>query len=157
MKLLFGVLIMWTIGSPLYLPWLLAKLGIYKRWYLIPFMPPVAWSKAIYMWPLSAYFICTPIVAMLGVTGEDFLIISSAIGFCGVFLAVLMLLRTPRWAKPKWQLYLEDNYSYQEIHQVFIPVWRKMDRHKWSQLLDSESGIRKLVRIAQEKQSRRES
>jgi hypothetical protein len=153
-KLLLGVLVMWTIGSLLYMPWVLARLGIYKRWYLIPFMPPVTWAKAIYLWPLSIYFICSPIVALFDVNGEEFLTISSIIGFGGVFLAGIMLLWTPRWAKPRWQLYLEDNYPYQEIKEVFVPMWREMNRDEWSQLLDSETGIKKLVRIAREQKLR---
>lgn len=157
MKFILGTLLMWGISAPVFLPWLLARLGYYKRWYLAPFAPPIMWGKAIYGWPISLFFLVGPLVALLGIKGDLALTIMSWLSILSIVLAFLMLLWTPRWAKPQWQLYLEDNHSYQEIRQVFIPAWRKMDRHEWSQLLDSESGIRKLVRIAQEQQPRQES
>ena len=71
----------------------------------------------------------------------------------GAVLAVVMIVWTPGWAKPKWQRYLEDRYSWREIRGTFIPVWRKMDRQEWATLLDSEAGIRELVRRAREEVS----
>jgi hypothetical protein len=59
-----------------------------------------------------------------------------------------MILWQPRWAKPDWQRYLEDNYSWSEIRNVLIPYWRQMDRSTWNTLMDSEEGIDKLVRMA---------
>ena len=139
------------IGAPLYLPWIFARLGKYKQWYLAYFAPPFMWGKAIYAWPMSAFFIFTPIIGLLPITPESRTLVWGIIGVIGVILGFLMILWPPRWAKPTWQNYLEDKYSWLEIRKVFIPYWRQMDRSTWNTLMDSEEGIDELVRIAREK------
>lgn len=151
MKLFLGTLMMWAFGAPIYLPWLLARMGYYKRWYLAPFAPPLMWGKAIYLWPISLFFVSAPIVSFLGITGSLASTVMAWISPISIILAFNMLLWTPGWAKPTWQRYLEDKYSWREIREVFIPAWREMDRKQWSQLLDSEQGIEQLVKLAREK------
>lgn len=151
MKLFLSTLMMWAFGAPVYLPWLLARMGYYKRWYLAPFAPPLMWGKAIYGWPISLFFVVTPLVFLVGIRGEQFDTVVSWLIISSFILTFFMLLWTPDWAKPKWQRYLEDKYSWREIRAVFIPAWREMDRKQWSQLLDSEQGIEQLVKLAREK------
>ncbi|MFZ1396769.1 MAG: hypothetical protein WAS33_07725 [Candidatus Promineifilaceae bacterium] len=139
------------IGAPLYLPWIFARLGKYKRWYLAYFAPPFMWGKAIYAWPMSAFFISTPIIGLLPITPESRTLVWGIIGIIGVILGFLMILWQPKWAKPDWQRYLEDKYAWREIRGVFIPHWRQMDRQTWNRLMDSEEGIDELVRMAREK------
>lgn len=151
MDLLLGTLMMWVFGSPLYLPWIFARLGKYKRWYLAYFAPPVMWGKVIYAWPASAGFIVTPLIVLIPNHGDLRLLVWGIIGTVGVILGFLMVLWQPKWAKPDWQRYLEDKYAWREIRGVFIPHWRQMDRQTWNRLMDSEEGIDELVRMAREK------
>ena len=130
------------LGLPLYLPWLLARLGYYKRWYIVHFTPPFSWSRAVYVWPASLMFVSMPCVALLPVDSRENA--WHIISFSGFILAIIMVIRPPGWAKPKWQRYLEANYSQAQIQRC-IPLWREMERRQWSQLLDSEAGIDELV------------
>jgi hypothetical protein len=140
---------MWLLGSPLYLPWLLARLGIYKSWYFAPFMLPFSWRGWIQLWPMSAFFIFTPCIALMPMSDDIAMKLIAFIGITGVVLAFVMALWNPRWAKPAWQRRLEDRYSYETINN-FIEVWRQMDFAEWSQLVETEEGLEKLVKIAQE-------
>jgi hypothetical protein len=150
LKWFLGSIFSIVLGAPLYLPWVLARVGIYKRWYLAPFMPPLMWSRAIYAWPASALFITAPLVGLLPIDGDARGLVLGIVSMLGVVLAIVMILWTPGWAKPDWQRYLEDNYPWWEIRRVFIPAWQKMDRAYWSKLMDSEEGIEELVRMARE-------
>lgn len=147
MEKLLASILSFAFGAPLYLPWILARMGIYKGWYLAYDIPPLIWKRAIFMWPASAVFVSPPFVALLGLKGDNFGTAVAIASVLGIILAVIMAIWTPGWAKPKWQRYLEDHYSRQEIRS-FIPAWRKMDRRSWSQLLDSEAGIEQLVAMA---------
>jgi len=136
------------LGAPLYVPWIFARTGKYKRWYLAYFAPPFMWNKAIFAWPASAFFVFTPILGLLPISNEVFMIAIGVIGVTGVILGFLMMLWTPDWAKPSWQRHLENKYDWIEIHQVFILYWRKMDRSTWNTLMDSNEGIDELVQMA---------
>ncbi len=138
------------IGTPLYVPWLFARFGKYKRWYLAYFAPPFMWNKAIFAWPASTGFVVLPVIGLLPISSDLRTLILGIIGVSGVLVGFLMMLWTPRWAKPIWQRYLEDNYDWLEIRRVFIPHWRQMDRSTWNTLMDSEEGIDELVRLARE-------
>ena len=87
---------------------------------------------------------------MLPLSDDAFMIVLGWTSLVGGILGLVMIIWTPAWAKPKWQRYLEDKYSWREIRGVFIPAWRKMERKQWGQLLDSEEGIEELVRIARQ-------
>ena len=138
------------LGMPVYLPWVLARVGRYKSWYLAPFMPPIIWGRAIYGWPASALFVFAPFVGLLPIGSDGRGLLMGVIGILGVLVAIIMIIWTPGWAKPPWQRYLEDQYTWSEIRGTFIPAWRKMDRKEWATLLDSEAGIRELVRRARQ-------
>ena len=141
-RFLVGIPIGLGLGLPLYLFWVLARFGNYKRWYLAPFIPPFSWSRSIYIWPASLFFVGIPCVALLPLDSRENAMIS--MGILGFILAFVMIIWTPDWAKPKWQRYLEANYSQAQIQRC-IPLWREMERRQWSQLLDSEAGIDELV------------
>ena len=132
------------------LPWILVRKGIYHSWYLAHFAPPFIWGRVIYAWPISIVFISIPIVALLPINDDKFTSLMGAINIIRVILSIYMIGWTPRWAKPPWQRYLEDQYTWSEIRGTFIPAWRKMDRKEWATLLDSEAGIRELVRRARQ-------
>jgi hypothetical protein len=114
------------------------------------------WGKAIYAWPASAFFVFAPIVGLLPVSSDLRLFVWNIIGMIGLILGILMILWQPRWAKPPWQAYLEDNYQWWEIRRVFIPYWRQMDRQTWNMLMDSEEGIDELVAMARQAQAKEE-
>jgi hypothetical protein len=154
MKWFFGSLLASLFGLPIYLPWVLARIGIYKRWYLAYSLPPLIWGRAIFMWPVSAVFVCAPFIGLIPVGSDEKGTIWAIVSVAGVILAVIMVIWTPSWAKPKWQRYLEDCYSRAEI-RTFILVWREMDRRTWGELLDSEEGIEELVAIARKARKRR--
>lgn len=140
-------------GISFAVPWFLVRIGVLKAWYLAPFMPPLIWGRAIFGWPVGTMFIALPFLPLLGLQGDAGTTVAGYIGIVGLALAFVMIIWTPGWAKPKWQRYLEDKYSWREIRGIFIPAWRKMDRKQWGQLLDSEEGIEELVRIARQQQS----
>ena len=148
MERFWGSIFSILLGAPVYLPWIFIRMGKYKSWYLAPFMPPLMWGRAAYGWPASAVFVLAPFVGILPLAPDEKGIVMGIIGILGVIVAIIMILWTPDWAKPKWQRYLEEKYSWREIRGVFIPAWRKMDRQEWAALLDSEAGIRELVRQA---------
>ena len=145
---IIGTIIFWVIGAPIYLPGLLSRLGIYKNWYLVPFMPPFAWRGIIYMWPFSAFFVCAPFIALSPLSDHLYMRVWASIGIVGLIASVILGLWRPRWAKPTWQRRLEEQYDSNEIKFVFIPAWRKMDRKEWGQLIETEEGLEKLVRMA---------
>ena len=148
MKSIVGVLIFWGLAVPFILPWVLIRLGIYKRWYLARAMPPFIWNKALFfIWPASAIFVFAPIIAILPINDDIFMRAWAIVSVSGIIAGLIIAIWTPRWAKPKWQQYLEDTYSKAEIRR-YIPVWRVMDAKRWGKLLDSEEGIDELVAIA---------
>jgi hypothetical protein len=146
---MMATLVAWLLGSPIYLPWLLARLGLYKSWYFAKFIPPFSWRGWIQLWPLSAVFVCMPFIALLPVNDDLFMTLWAGIGVGGIIFAIVLVIINPRWAKPAWQRRLEDRYSYEMINN-FIEVWRQMDFAEWSQLVETEEGLEKLVKIAQE-------
>ena len=149
-RYLLGTMLMWALGSPLYFPWILVRYGKYKSWYLTHLFPPFIGGRAIYAWPLCAFFIFSPILAMLPIDDETFMNALGVISLASIFFAAYMMIWTPKWAKPKWQRYIEANYSFREIRNVFVPAWRRMDRYEWSIQLDSEEGIQELVQLARD-------
>jgi hypothetical protein len=148
MEKILAILLLWLMGAPVYLPGVLARLGIYKSWYLVPFMPPFAWRGIVHMWPFSAIFVCAPFMSLLPLNEDERLQVLVGISIAGAILAVIIGLWQPRWAKPTWQRRLEDRYDYDEIKFVFIPAWRKMDRKEWGRLIETEEGLEELVSIA---------
>ena len=148
MEKILAIVLLWLMGMPIYLPGLLARLGVYKNWYLIPFMPPFAWRGIVYMWPFSAFFVCAPFMSLLPLNEDERLQVLAGIGVVGLIFAIILALRQPSWAKPKWLRRLEDQYDYDEINLIFIPAWRKMDRKRWGRLIETEEGLRTLVRLA---------
>lgn len=144
---------MWGFAAPLYLPWLLARLGYYKKWYLAPFIPPFSWRGWIQVWPLSLFFVGSPFLALLPLTGNQRIMIWGILGIIGLLLTIIMILWTPGWAKPAWQRRLEDRFSHEQI-SAFISVWRKMSFSQWSDMIDTEEGMLALADYAIENQAR---
>lgn len=138
---------------PIFLPWLLARLGYYKRWYLAPFIPPFSWRGWIQLWPLSAFFICIPLLALTSISDDVFMKSIVVVGTLGVIFAFLMVNKTPSWAKPEWQRRLEDLFSYEQI-SAFINSWHKLPFPKWSEMINTEEGMLELVDYAIESQTR---
>ena len=93
-------------------------------------------------------FFAPHFAALLGRTGDSGLEVANLFSLTGLVLAIIMMIWTPKWAKPKWQYYLESKYTQSEIRNTFIPAWRKMDQQEWGNLLDSEEGIAELVEYA---------
>ena len=153
MNLLLGTLMMWGFATPLYLPWLLARLGYYKKWYFAPFIPPFSWRGWIQVWPLSLFFVGSPLLALLPLTGNLRIMIWGLLGIIGLLLAIIMILWTPRWAKPAWQRRLEDRFSHEQI-SAFISVWRKMPFSQWSDMIETEEGMLELADYAIENHAR---
>ncbi len=147
-KLLAGIL-SWVIGMPIYLPWLLARVGIYKRWYFAPFLPPFSWRGWIQLWPMSAMFVSIPFLSLFGLTGDDFTEVAGIIGIVGIIVAVYMVLWTPGWAKPTWQRRLEERFSYEQVSE-FIRIWKKMPFHEWCNKIETEEGMLELADYALE-------
>ena len=150
MDKILATLLSWAIGAPLYMPWVLARTGNYKSWYLTHLAPPFLGGRLIYAWPISAMFLVTPIIAIVPLNPDDKLKLRAIVATIGMILAIFMVIWTPNWAKPEWQQFLEKNYSFKEIRVVFVPAWREMDRGRWSYLLDSEEGIQELVQYARD-------
>ncbi len=150
MQIFWITLVCWLFGAPLYLPYLFARFGHYKSWYVARFIPPFSWSRAVYFWPASVFFIFLPLLVFSPLDDKTAMAALAFIAFAGFILAPIIAIWTPRWLKPKWQRYLEDNYSQEEI-RYFIPIWREMDKREWSAYLDSEEGIDELVKITREK------
>lgn len=154
MNKLLGVCIMWLLGAPIYLPGLLSLLGVYKGWYLAPFIPPFSWRRSIHAWPASAVFVCYPIIALSPLSDDAVMKVWAGVGVAGVVFAVALMIWNPRWAKPAWQRRLEDRYSHDEIDRLFVPAWRKMNRREWGRLIDTEEGLEQLVQMALSSHSR---
>lgn len=148
MERLAAAIVSWLIGAPIYMPWLLARLGFYKGWYLAPFIPPFSWRRWILVWPMSAFFVCMPFVGLLPLSPDDKLNVLATIGVIGFVFAILLILWNPRWAKPAWQRRLEERYTHRQINK-FLDVWRHMDRSEWGRLIETEEGLEELVRRAQ--------
>ena len=145
---LLGTLLMWIIGAPIYLPWLLARLGIYKGWYLAPFLPPFSWRRWIQLWPASAVFVCYPLIALSPLSDHAVMTVWAGISVAGVVLAVVMVIWNPGWAKPAWQRRLEERYTHRQINK-FLETWRHMDHDEWGRLIETEEGLEELVKRAQ--------
>jgi hypothetical protein len=144
---LLAVFAMWLVGAPIYLPGVLNLLGIYKGWYLAPFIPPFSWRRSIHAWPASAVFVCFPIT-LLPLSDDAVMKILASVGVAGVVFAITLMIWNPRWAKPAWQRRLEDRYSRDEIDLLFMPAWRKMNRKEWGRLIETEEGLEQLVQMA---------
>jgi hypothetical protein len=138
----------WLIGAPVYLPDLLARLGVYKVWYFAPFIPPFSWKRSIHAWPASAGFICLPFLLFSSLSDEAVMLAFASLTFTGVLFAAVLMIWNPRWAKPLWQRRLEDRYSREEINEVLIPAWRGMNHREWGRLIETEEGLEQLVEMA---------
>ena len=149
MNLLLGTLMMWGFGLPIYLPWVLSRLGYYKKWYFTPFIPPFALRGWIQVWPMSLFFVGSPFLALLPLTGDQRILLWGYLGIGGFFLAIVMIIWTPRCAKPPWQRHLENLFSHEQI-SAFIVTWRKMPFSKWCEMIDTEKGMLELVDYALE-------
>ena len=148
MEKTLAVLLLWLMGAPIYLPGLLTRIGLYKNWYLVPFMPPFAWRGIVHMWPFSAFFVCYPFIALSPLNDDQVMQAWAGIGIVGLIASAILGLWQPAWAKPTWQRRLEERYDSDEIKFVFIPAWRKMDRKEWGRLIETEEGLAELVRRA---------
>ena len=146
---LLVILVVFLISSPIYLPWILFRIGRLKRIFVAPRLPPVLWWKGIYGWPLSLVIISPPFFYLAGFRGEEILEATATLSSGAIIFALLLIIWTPNWAKPKWLRYLSKNYAHDEIAR-FVPVWRQMG-NEWAELMDSEDGIDKAVRFAREK------
>ncbi len=132
------------LGFPIYISWILARIGFYKRWYLARFIPGLSFSKSIYIFPFSLFFLIFPVLVFIEDDNIGYFIWSSA-AIVGLILSIYMVFWTPRWAKPRWVLYLEDKYGEFEIKHIFIPEWRKLDKLAWSAKMDTPEGIEEMV------------
>jgi hypothetical protein len=148
MKILEGIFLSWLLGSFLFVPGLLVRLGKWKDWYLSPTIPPFAVKRFVYMgMPASLFFLCMPLLAIMPVgsdTGENLI---AGIGVAGFAIGIILAFWAPRWAKPAWQQRLEDRYSHSEIN-AFLPVWQHMDHKEWGWLIGTEEGLKQLVEKA---------
>ncbi len=151
MEKILAIFLLWLMGAPIYLPGVLARIGVYKSWYLAPFMPPFSWRRSIHLWPISAIFVCAPFMSLLPLNEDERLQVLAGIGIASVILAIALVIWNPRWAKPLWQRRLEDRYEYDEIKFIFIPAWRQMNRKRWGKLIETDEGLETLVRIARGK------
>ena len=144
---LLGIIIMWLLGAPIYLPWVLSQLGFYRGWYLVSFMPPFIGKWTIHLWPLSAVFVCYPFIALSPLNDDVVMKVWAGVSIAGFILTLVLGICNPRWAKPAWQRRLEDRYSRDEIAE-FLRVWRQMDRREWGRLIETEKGLKQLVKMA---------
>jgi hypothetical protein len=142
-----AVCVVWLLGAPIYLPWLLSRLGFYKGWYLAPSMPPFVWRGSIHLWPLSAVFVCYPLIALSPLNDDAVMKVWAGVGIASFILTLVLGVCNPRWAKPAWQRRLEDRYSHDEI-ATFVRVWRQMNRKEWGRLIETEEGLKQLVERA---------
>jgi hypothetical protein len=154
MNKLLVFFVAWLIGALIYLPGLLARLEIYKVWYFAPFIPPFSWKRSIYAWPASIGFIFLPFLLFSPLSDDAVMVVFAGLTFAGALLAVVLMVCSPRWAKPTWQRRLEDRYSPEEINTVFIPAWRKINRREWGRLIETEEGLEQLVQMARHPQHR---
>ena len=150
---ILATLAMWLLAVPIFLPWLLARLSVYKRWYFAPFIPPFSWRGWIQLWPLSAFFICIPFLALTPLSDDMFMKSIVVVGVLGVIGAFVIVVWTPGWAKPAWQRRLEDRFSHEQI-SAFISVWRKMPFSQWSDMIETEEGMLELADYAIENHAR---
>ena len=87
MNFLLGILIFWLLGFVFSLPWVLVRLGIYKRWYLAPSLPPIIWGNAVFaMVPASAFLWSYPLIAFGGI----FVAIVTYISFSGPIVGLIL-------------------------------------------------------------------
>lgn len=147
MEKIAAIFVSWLIGLPIYLPWVLARLGLYKRWYFAPFIPPFSWRGWIQAWPMSAFLVFFPIIAILPIGDDQFTLVLGLIGGTGIAIALFIMVWTPRWAKPAWQRRLEDRFSHEQISE-FIRTWRKLLFSEWCELIETEKGMLELVDYA---------
>ncbi len=148
MKILEGIFLSWLLGSFLFVPGLLVRLGMWKDWYLSPNIPPFAIKRFVYAgMPASMIFVLAPILAFVPADPDTKLDIWAGIGVSGFAIGIILAFWAPRWAKPAWQRRLEDRYSYAEIN-MFLPVWQRMDHKEWGRLVGTEEGLKELVEKA---------
>jgi hypothetical protein len=79
--------------------------------------------------------------------------ILGGVSVAGIAFALVLVLWTPRWAKPVWQRRLEDRFSHEQI-SAFISVWRKIPFSQWSDMIDTEEGMLELADYAIENHAR---
>lgn len=152
MEKIIGSIILWVFAAPVYLPWLLARFGHYKKWYFSRFVPPFSWRGWIQLWPLSSVFIFYPIIAISPLSDENVMKVWSWIAVFGIMSSIFMVLKTPRWAKPTWQRRLEDRFSHAQI-SAFIVTWRKLPFSTWCEMIETEDGMFELADYAIENQT----
>lgn len=149
MNLPLAFLIFWGLASLTFIPGLLMRLGIWKGWYLAKNTPPFGVKGFVYLaMPVSALFISGPFMALIPVDPGMRLEIWSYIGVAGFVIGIVLAIWQPWWAKPEWLRRLEDNYDYDEIKFVFLPAWRQMNHKEWGQLIETEAGLKELIRQA---------
>lgn len=152
-ELIYSTLAVMSCGFLLLLPWVCAKMGWYKEWYIVPVSLVLGPRRHIYMWPMSIFFLIVPILFLIR---DKELVGSIWIGTAvvSIILTIYMMAFPPRWARPNWILDLENRYSMDEIRRSFRPAWWHYTRQgreyrkRWSKMMDTPHGIDEMVEYA---------
>ncbi len=119
---------------------LAARLGYLKRMFITKGMSGVYPRNTIYaMMPSGIFFLSFPLIFLWA--GEDAIdkMPSAAVFFGLMLLIVVSLVWQPRWLKPAWLQWLEDNYGH--VMEEMFEEARQMGRDNWEAQVETEADL----------------
>jgi hypothetical protein len=135
------VLTLGTVGLLLIIMGVLIRIGRHKRWYLVD-DNSMFYHKAVYYafipMGLASMFLAALPLLPTGGSGQD--LVTYAF-FLLMGIGVLLTFWQPRWLKPDWVCWLEENHT--DILDLLIKEARKTSG--WEQRVSTQTGLEQWV------------
>lgn len=140
---LFVILLCFIIGTGFLILGIAVRAGIIKRWWLMKSTPITPISFAYIAIPTALLLFVIPVLIVFisnpTVRGTVFVYL-----ICPILITIIALtLWQPRWLKPKWLRWLEDN------HNALLPLLRedakRMGARKWEKRVNTQEGLENWV------------
>ncbi len=132
-------LVISTIGLFCFGFGLAARLGYLKRMFITKGMPGVYPRNTVYaMMPLGIFFFSLLLNFLWGDDTSDRMPLT--IVFWGLALLVIVsLVWQPRWLKPAWRQWLENNYGH--VTEEMFEEARQMGRDNWEAQVETQADL----------------
>jgi len=113
--------------------------GFYKSWWLNKSTPITPTGIAYGLFPASVIFF---VMAYIGFFQPPSSVKDNLLYFIGtpsIFLSIILTMIQPRWLKPQWLRWLEDNY--QNTLSLLQEDAIKMGKRNWGQQVSTQEGL----------------
>lgn len=120
---------------------LLIRFGVLKSWYILKTLPGLLSGRMMYAaLPFGISFLLSGIVASLpNYNGREPGLLNLTL-LIGPVFGFWFMYRPPRWIKPSWLQWLEQEYGY--CLPILITEAQKMNRWQWEAQVRNRAGMK---------------